>query len=60
MVVDRYTKFVLTVIALLLLMIAVKDTGIMSIAYAGDYDQPIYNVLKMLVNSVDNLDLNCY
>jgi hypothetical protein len=45
MIIDKYTKSVLTVIALSLLVIAFKDTAIVSPAYA-EFDRSEWNVIN--------------
>jgi hypothetical protein len=45
MIIDKYTKSVLTVIALSLLVIAFKDTAIVSPAYA-EFDRSEWNLIN--------------
>jgi hypothetical protein len=62
MIIDKYTKFVLTVIALSLLVIAFKDSSIISPAYAqldsSDYSM-FSNGLNEIARAINRIDLVC-
>ena len=62
MIIDKYTKSVLTVIALSLLVIAFKDSRIISPAYAelDTIDYSMFSAgLDSIATAIDGIDLVC-